>query len=134
VDVPSKFEEVLGRALVLAEAFDLKHLHPAVLVGIYICAAQGYMIQENHDKALDMLQQYTEIVTSNIYPLRLHGDTFFDLLDGWLDKLDLGTDLPRDEKTIRKSMADIIIHNPVFAKLADEQRFQRIAAKLQNNI
>ncbi len=130
---PAKFEEVLRRAFNIAETFDLRHLHPGVLVGLYISAAQGYMMQGERAKALDMLQQYTEIVTSNIYPLYLHGDAFFDLLERWLDKLDLRTDLPRDEKTIRKSMVDVIVHNPVFSTLADEQRFQSITEKLQNN-
>lgn len=132
-DDSSKFDEVLRRAFDVAEAFDMRHLHPAVIVGLYICAAQGYIAQKNHDKALDMLQRYTEIVTSNIYPLHLHGDAFFDLLDGWMDKLDLGNDLPRDEKTIRKSMSDAIVHNPVFSVLSDEQRFQSITEKLQSN-
>jgi len=90
-------------------------------------------MQGNRDKALDMLQQYTEIIISDIYPLSLHGDDFFDLLERWLDKLDLGTDLPRDEKTIRKSMADAIINNPAFALLAEEPSFQAITAKLQHN-
>ncbi len=132
-DIPEKFDEVLLRALTMAEAFDMSHLHPGVLVGIYISAAQGYITQGNHDRALEMLQQYTELVTSDIYPLHLQGDDFFDLLEGWLDKLDLGTDLPRDEKTIRKSMADVILHNPVFSVLSNEHRFQNMAEKLQNN-
>jgi len=134
-DDPSKFEEALRRALDVSETFDMRHLHPAVLAGLYISAAQGYIIaQKNHEKALDMLQQYTQVVTSDIYPLTLHGDAFFDLLDSWLDKLDLGNGLPRDEKTIRKSMADIIIHNPAFSELSDEQRFKNIAEKLQSNL
>jgi len=132
-DDPSKFEEVLRRALNIAEVFDMRHLHPGVLVGLYISAAQGYIMQGNRDKTLDMLQQYTEIVTSGIYPLSLHGDAFFDLFERWLDKLDLGTDLPRDEKTIRKSMADVIVNNPVFSVLSDERLFQIITEKLQNN-
>ena len=132
-DVPSKFEEVLRRSLVIAETFDMRHLHPSVLVGIYISAAQGFIAQRNYDKALEMLQKYTEIVISDIYPLRLHGDAFFDLLDGWLDQLDLGTDLPRDEKTIRKSMSDVIVNNPVFSVLSEEQRFQSIIEQLQYN-
>ena len=132
-DVPSKFNEVLRRSLAVAEAFDMRHLHPGVLVGLYVIAAQGFIAQKNHDKALEMLQKYTEIVTSDIYPLCLHGDAFFDRLDGWLDQLDLGTDLPRDEKTIRKSMYDVIVNNPVFSVLSDEQRFQRITEKLQHN-
>ncbi len=132
-DDPSKFDEVLRRAFDVAKAFDMRHLHPAVLAGLYISAAQGYIAQKNHDKALDMLQQYAQIVTSDIYPLTLHGNAFFDLLDGWLNKLDLGNGLPRDEKTIRKSMADVIIHNPAFSALYDEQRFKNIAEKLQSN-
>ena len=133
VDEPSKFDEILGRSLRIAETFDMEHLHPGVLVGLYISAAQGYVVQQNSDKALEMLEKYTEIVTSDIYPLCLHGDDFFDLMDSWFDQLDLGTNLPRDEKTIRKSMCDIIINNPTFSVLSDEQRFQRIAERLQDN-
>lgn len=133
IDDPAKFDETLQRALAVAEVFDMKHLHPGVLVGLYIGAAQGYVAQNDHDKALDMLQQYTEIVTSDIYPLSLHGDDFFDQLESWLTRLDLGNDLPRDEKTIRKSMADTIIINPAFAVLADEPRFQNITERLQRN-
>ncbi len=55
----------------------MRHLHPGVLVGLFISAAQGYIAQKNNGKALDMLQQYAQIVTSDIYPLTLHGDAFF---------------------------------------------------------
>jgi len=133
-DKPLKFEEVLRRARNMADDFDLKHLHPGVLVGLYIAAAQGYMMQGSHENALHMLQEYTEIVTGDIYPLKLHGDSFFDLLEGWLDKLDLGTDLPRDERTIRKSMADVILLNPQFEVFSEEPRYQSIREKLTQNI
>ena len=73
----SKFEEVLHRAFKVEEAFDMRHLHPGVLIGVYISAAQGYIAQNNSERALDMLQQYTEIVTGDIYPLLLHSDAFF---------------------------------------------------------
>ncbi|MPN31243.1 hypothetical protein SDC9_178717 [bioreactor metagenome] len=132
-DDPIKFDEVLSRAFNVAESFDMRHLHPGVLVNLYICAAQGYIAQHNNDKALDMLQQYTEIVTGDIYPLKLHSDSFFDLLDEWLVKLDLGSDLPRDERTIRRSMYDVIVNNPAFSVFTDDRRFQNIAAKLQDN-
>ncbi len=132
-DDSSKFDEVLRRACNVAELFDMRHLHPGILVNLYICAAQGYIAQNSNDKALDMLQQYTEIVTGDIYPLKLHSDNFFDLLDEWLVKLDLGSDLPRDERTIRRSMYDVIVNNPAFSVFADDRRFQNIAAKLRSN-
>jgi transcriptional regulator with XRE-family HTH domain len=132
-DAPDKYEEVLGRALAIAEAFDMNHLHPGVMAGTYLAAAQGYTTQGNHEKALDMLHQYTELVTGDIYPLHLKGDEFFNLLDRWLEQLDLGTDLPRDEKTIRKSMSDAVVLNPVFSVFAADRRFQIMTEKLQNN-
>lgn len=132
-DVPSKFEQVLERALVVADAFDMKRLHPGVLVGMYLSAAQGYLAQQNTDQALDMLQTYTDIVTGDIYPLKLHGDDFFDLMDDWLDELDLGDALPRDEKTIRQSMADVIVKNPIFSVLFEEPRFKSLSEKLLIN-
>lgn len=132
-DDPSKFEEGMRRSLAVAEAFDMKRLHPSVLAGLYLAAAQGYLIQGNRGQALHMLEKYTEIVTSDIYPLRLHCDAYFDLLEGWLEELDLGTGLPRDEKTIRKSMADTVILNPAFSALSNEHRFQSIAERLRNN-
>lgn len=131
-DDAGKYDETLRRALTVAEAFDMKNLHPGVIIGTYLTAAQGYMAQGNRDSALDMLQQYTEIVTGDIYPLRLHNDAFFDLLEDWLDKIDIGTDLPRDNKTIRKSMAEVVARNPVFAALSGEPRYQSITEKLGN--
>ncbi|MEL1136046.1 helix-turn-helix transcriptional regulator [Desulfitobacterium sp. THU1] len=133
IDEREKFEEMLRRALAMVEAFDIKRLHPAVTVGIYLTAAQGYVAQGHQDKALAMLQEYTALVTGDIYPLSLHGDAFFDQLDSWLEDLDLGTNLPRDEKTIRQSMADAVVQNPTFAVLAEDKGFQRIVDKLQGN-
>lgn len=129
-DDSRKYDETLRRALTVAEAFDMKNLHPGVIIGTYLTAAQGYMVQGNRDRALDMLQQYTEIVTGDIYPLRLHNDAFFDLLEDWLGKIDIGTDLPRDNKTIRKSMAEAVARNPMFTALSGEPHYQRITEKL----
>ena len=132
-DDSRKFEEVLRRATDIAGTFDMRHLHPGVLVGLYLSAAYGYAAQKNPERALDMLQEYTKIVTSDIYPLVLHGDAFFDLLDVWLTQLDLGNSLPRDEKTIRKSMAEAVVSNPAFSALMLEPRFKNIAERLQSN-
>lgn len=132
-DTPERFEEVLQRALAVAEVFDLKRLHPVILINMFVSAAQGYVASGRPERALDMLQKYTDIVTGNIYPLSLHGDGFFDLLDPWLVKLDLGKDMPRDEKTVKRSMYEMMMNNPAFAALANEPRFLRMAERLKNN-
>ena len=81
-----------------------------------------------------MLKKYTETVTGDIYPLCLHGDDFFDLIEDWLSQLDIGNALPRDERTIRKSMVNAVVENPAFTALKDDPRFLEITAKLQNNL
>ncbi len=80
-----------------------------------------------------MLEEYTALVTGDIYPLQLKGDDFFNLLDGWLDEFPLGAALPRDEKTVKQSMADAIANNPAFSILANEHCFQCIVERLKNN-
>ena len=133
-DTPEKFEETYERALAVAKIFDLKNLHPAMLVKFHIIAAQGYIMLDNTNRALEILEEYTELVTGNIYPLKLKGDTYFNLLDEWIHELDLGSALPRNDKIVRQSMVEGIINNPAFLSLADEPRFQRIAEKLKNKL
>lgn len=132
-DDPEHYDETFKRASDIAEAFDLKKLHPSLLMKFYIVVAQGYAMLGNTEKALEILERYAELVTSDIYPLQLKGDEYFYLIDQWIDELDLGNTLPRNEKIIRKSMADGVINNPAFAILADEIRFKRIVEKLKNN-
>ena len=91
------------------------------------------MLLGNTEKALEILERYAELVTSDIYPLQLKGDEYFYLIDQWIEELDLGNTLPRSEKVIRKSMADGVIKNPAFTILADDIRFKRIVEKLNNN-
>ena len=133
MDDPARFDEALRRALAVSEAFDMKRLHPGVLVGLHLTAASGYAQQGRGDQAVEMLRRYADIVTGDIYPLRLKGDGFFDRLDDWLEGLDLGTGLPRDEKTIRRGMADAVLKNPAFESLGDDVVYKSISARLTDN-
>jgi len=130
---PEKFEETLRRTLLAAEAFDMQSLHPWHLINVFVSAAQGYMMQDKKEKALDMLERFAEVASGDIYPMKLHGDSYFDLVDDWLEELDLGGSLPRDEKTIRKSMTDLVTVNPAFTALADEPRYRLIVQRMNQN-
>lgn len=133
-DDTARFEEIYSRTLVMAEAFNIKELHTYVLINFYIVASQGYLASGNMDKALDILQKYTELVTGDIYPLQLQGDDFFHLLGGWLTEFDLGTAPPRNDNTIKQGMADMVINNPAFSALAGERRFQSIVERLKKQL
>lgn len=121
-----KYDEMLNRILSLSEVFQLDTLHPSSAVTLYLTAAQGYAMQGNIEKALNMLSKYADICTSNFFPLTLHGDDFFDSIEGWFKDFDLGVNPPRDEKVIKESMLQAIIANPAFSKLMDEPKYKSI--------
>lgn len=133
-DRPEEFDETYRRAFAVAEAFDLKNLHPSMLLKFYIFAAQGYTKLGNATRALEILEEYTKLVTGDIYPLRLKGDNYFNLMEEWFESLDLGAALPRDEKIVRQSMVDSVVRNPAFAILTDERRFQRMTEVLNKKL
>lgn len=132
-DDEDRFEEIYRRTAKLTDTFQLKTLHPAIILSTYLTAAQGYLATGKTDRALDTLEAYTDLATGDIYPLKLHGDEFFNLLDGWLDELYLGSALPRDERIIKQSMADALEKNPALAVLGAEPRFQSMVERLKNN-
>lgn len=118
----------------ISEAFKLACLNPAVMMKFYIIAAEAYMAVFDQASALDALSKYAEVVNGEIFPLKLHGDDFFNLLDGWLSELALGIMPPRDEKTIRKCILEAVELNTAFAPLAEDYRFNQILNRLKNSL
>jgi len=133
-DNSNKIEEILHRTLSVAEIYDLKQLHPNTMAQIYFTAAQVYGLQSDAEKALDMLQRYSDICTRNFLLFSLHGDSFFDEIDGWLADFDLGADAPRDEKVIKESMLQSVLSNPAFTFLAEQPLYKNIIKTLESNL
>lgn len=134
LDETQQLEETYRRTLAVMEAFDLNNLHPSLLVKFYIIGAQNYIAVGNTDKALEILETYAELVTEDIYPLKLKGDDYFNLLEEWIETLDLGNSFPRNDKIICQSMVDGVVKNPAFITLCDEPRFHRIVERLNNKL
>lgn len=130
-DEPKRYDETYKRAITVSEAFDVKELHPSILMKLLVFSAQGYVSMGNTDKALHILEEYAELVTGDIYPLQLKGDAFFNLLDDWFEDFPLGTALPRDEEIVRQSMVDAVANNPAFSDLKNESHFKFIVEKLK---
>ena len=81
------------------------------------------------EKALEMLTTYAEIATNN--PFAPTKDSFFRYVEGLTERL---TDLPRDARTIDKSMIEAVEDNPAFSALVDNPRFRSIVEKLKSNL
>lgn len=131
VDEKEKFEEILKRILSVSEVYELDTLNPNVAVQLYLAAAQGYSMQGNNERALKMLSKYADVCTSKFFPLKLHGDAFFDCIDEWFNEFDLGTTLPRDEKLVKESMIQAIIANPAFLTLSEQPKYKSIVETMK---
>jgi len=127
-----QYEATMSRALALIELFSLRSLHPAVLFGLYLAGAQGYVILGQEGKALDLLELYTSLATADIYPLQFSGDEFFDKVDRWFEDFDLGARPARSDASIRASMVEALTRNQIFQGLADHERFRKMVKQLEN--
>jgi len=126
-----RLEETLLRIKGLSRAFDLERLHPLLPASACLAGAQMYAQLGLQEEALAQLEEYARIVTGDIYPLRLHGDGYFDRLDAWLEADQMGGTLPRSEPVIRGSMVEGLTRNPAFAGLADNGRFRAVVERLK---
>lgn len=129
-----EFEQICRRFLAIAEVFQLDALHPGIMLPGYLVIAQGWAKRKNWEKTFEFLEKYTELAAGEIYPLKLHGDSFFNMLDDWLeDFLPLGPHLPRDISVVRHSMTQALTENQIFQEIMGEVRFQNLAARLKKN-
>lgn len=129
-----KYGESCKRTMAVADAFHLETLHPTLLMTALVEMAQGWMALGEREKALEALRRYTDLALGDIYPLRLKGDGYFDLLDEWMEKnRKLDVSPPRDETAIRRSIVQALTENPAFAVLADDVRFREMAERLKSS-
>lgn len=133
-DDPAQFEETCRRVFALADAFHLGTLHPSLLMSFYIIAAQSYAAAGENEKTLIILQKYCALATGVTYPLELHGDGYFNLIEDWLGTLVLGALPPRDDETIRKSIVDAVEQNPAFSALEGNPDFMKMLESLKMNL
>ncbi|HBL84242.1 MAG: transcriptional regulator [Clostridiales bacterium GWF2_38_85] len=128
---PEKFRIILNRLKKIADIFELDNLAPNSMLQMYLVAAQAYVIQEETEKALNMLTRYADVCDMFSKSLYLHGDSFFDCIESWFNEFDLGTEAPRDQKIVKQSMLQAVEANPTFQSLAETPRYKSIIQKLK---
>lgn len=124
-------DEIIKRTLEISEVFDLESLQPNIILQVYYVAAQLKCTRGNKEEALKMLEKYADICISRLFPLSLHGDDYFNLIDKWLTDSELGYIIPRNEKTIKESIWQSITENPAFACLTEETKYKNIINRLK---
>ena len=128
-----KFEEILHRIFAVDAAFELSKLNPNIMAVTYLNAAQGYCMQGNNEKALEILRKYANLCIKDFFPYSLHGDSFFSELGTWFENLDLGNVAPRSEEVIKESIIKSIEENPVFDSLRGDAEYLSILRLLRES-
>lgn len=124
-------EETIRRVEKIAQAVDLAHLHPNSDAVFRYQAALVYCVHGMKQEALAMLKGYADAIDYMLTGenISLHGDSYFDAVQAWYEKLDIGAEAPRDQKIILESAVQML-SNPVFSVLENDRVFQEIRAAL----
>lgn len=83
--------------------------------------------------ALHMLRGFERCVSSLLSQERitLHGDSYFDRLDVWIDRLPLGDMAPRDKAFAKQNALDALKH-PAFSSIKETEGFRDIYKRLNS--
>lgn len=132
IDDPDKFSETVSRGKSFAKLFNFKEMHPVALMNFQLSATFGYAQMEDETAALEMLQEFVEVLQGTTFPVVLHGDDYFDQIDEWLEHLEIGNQLPRDSMKVKVGLLEMVIDNPTFAQFEDQEQVQEIFTKLRS--
>lgn len=132
IDDPDKFSETVSRGKSFAKLFNFKEMHPVALMNFQLSATFGYAQMEDETAALEMLQEFVEVLQGTTFPVVLHGDDYFDQIDEWLEYLEIGNQLPRDSMKVKEGLLEMVINNPTFAQFEDQEQVQEIFTKLRS--
>ncbi len=127
---PQASQTIMERIGCLSDAFDAARLHPATMLTAYLNFAVAFAAQNDTERALSALQKYCDLAAGISYPVTLHGDGFFDKIDGWLSKLNLGIHAPRDDQTVKQGIVQCVADNPAFQHLSENLKYKHIVEKL----
>ncbi|MDW0108676.1 helix-turn-helix domain-containing protein [Sporosarcina aquimarina] len=124
------FDETIRRIEGVIELYDLKKLHPNMCIQFYISVAQSAAIEHNRELLYNYLTKYVDVCIRHLWPIELRGDDYFDLLDEWLEQLDLGKTALRNDELIKQSILDFM-NAPFFEPYQQDEEMHDLKEKLR---
>lgn len=132
---PVLFEKIYSQGIQIIESFQFTDILTNDVFGIHITAAQGYLIQQNRQKAMDALDRYVNTVCSIQFPVSFKTNEYFNQVAKWFeDNNCIGTNVPVDQITLKKTLICIVAENPVFTSLREDERYKLIVKKLKEKL
>ncbi|WJY26475.1 helix-turn-helix domain-containing protein [Sporosarcina trichiuri] len=129
-DDPTVSAETLRRTEGLIGLYDLEKLHPNVCLQFHAGTAQLAAIHGDRPQMYAYLSKFVRVCTKYLFPIDLHGDTYFNRLDSWLEELDLGTNALRSDRLVKQSLFEIF-DAPFFAPYRDDEEMKDLLTELR---
>lgn len=131
-----KFKEICQRIRQLAVLFQLRKLHPASYLTFLLAEFQGLTAQYKIEEGLNNFAEVIEVMRELDYPLELHGDGYFDLVDHWIDdQLALSSTMPRNQAIVNESILAFFTSQGELKEIyGDEPRFEKLINQLKEII
>ncbi len=127
---PAVEQETYDRLMAVAEVFGLERLRPSAMLQAYIIAAASAAERGEKEKALRLLGRYADLCGTAPDLTRLRGDDFFDVVEGWMEEMQINSVLMRDQRAIQKDMVQGTLALTVFEDLRDDPVFCSIVRRL----
>ncbi len=135
VEEPVLFDKIYSQGLQIIDSFQLKDILTNNVFGIHITAAQGYLMKQKKEKAMDALERYVDTVCRIKFPIRFKGNEYFNQVAEWFeDNNCIGTNTPIDDMTIKKNFVDTVAENPAFSPLKGDERYNLLVEKLKGKL
>ena len=132
---PELFDRIYTQGVQMIDSFQMKEIFTNAVFGLHIVAAQGYLLQQEKEKAMQALDRYVDTVGGLKYPLKLKGNGYFNQVDEWLEEnITIGSNLPLDEKTVKINFLMAIEENPAFIPLREEEQYKKLVKKLKEKV
>ena len=126
VNQPQRFLATYQRGQQIIAAFSVKKLNPTIVINFLTSAAFGFAQVKNDEMVKQCLSEYVELLKNVKFPLKQHGDKYFDQIDDWLKQTDLGDNLPRSEQQLKTDFVTMITQNPIFMSYQNDKEFKEI--------
>ncbi|NLV20791.1 MAG: helix-turn-helix transcriptional regulator [Syntrophomonadaceae bacterium] len=129
------FDQIYAQGVQMIDAFQMKEVMTNAVFGLHIVAAQGYVMQQEKEKALQALERYVNTVVGLKFPLKLKGNAYFNQVDEWLEEnIPIGSNAPVDEITSKTNFLMTIEENPAFAPLREEEKYKKLVRRLKEKL
>ncbi|MFT8838090.1 helix-turn-helix domain-containing protein [Liquorilactobacillus satsumensis] len=128
---PKRFAQTYQHAQDITHSFHFETLHPVAMMNLQLSAAAGFAQQRETTALFEVLTEFVSIFTATKFPVKLHGDRYFDLIDDWLEHLDIGSQLPRDPAQVQSSLKNFVLQGTVFAPYKDDPRMIALCQQLK---